>query len=392
MTTIIKNGLVYQNSVRKLLPLDILIKNEKIALISERGGLDEACGRVIDATGFILTAGFIDVHTHGIAGADFLCADDAMLEKMAKAYLSHGVTTVMPTLASAELNDIINAASGINDFARKSLKNSNGSCATFCGVHLEGRYLNPQRRGAHAERLLAPLNAAELDEFEKAGLECLHISAAFELDADRSFLKRAIEMGATASLGHTNATYEEALELQALGVTAYTHLFNAMPPLHHRAGGAAAACLLGDSFGEIICDGIHVSREMVALTYRMKRDRLVLISDSMEATDCPDGAYSIAGNPVTVEGGIARTHDGALAGSTLTLDCALKNLMRFCGIPLEEAIINVTEAPAREIGIFDFCGSIDVGKSADILFIEKNDSNTDFKIKSVMKSGTLVSL
>ena len=382
MSTLIKNGLAYQNDARRFLPLDILIENGRIAKISERGSLDGADAEIIDASNSRLCAGLIDVHTHGIAGADFLGASDDDLERMSRAYLSHGVTTVMPTLASGTLDEMVAAAKRIGFFE------SDNAGARFCGVHIEGRYLNPVKRGAHAPELLVAPSASELDEFCALGLENLHISAALELDTDKSFLKKALAEGATLSLGHTNATYAQSLELEALGVTAYTHLYNAMPPLHHREGGAVAACLNGDAFGELICDGIHVCGEVVRLTHRVKHDRLTLISDSMEATDCADGEYSIAGNAVNVIGGIARTLDGALAGSTLTLDRAVENLMSFCSIPLEDAIINATEAPAKEIGIFDDCGSLDVGKRADILFIDSDK----FKINSVMHGGEIVDL
>ena len=382
MATLIKNGLVYQNDARRFLPLDILIENGRISAIAERGALDGTDAEIIDASNSRLSAGLIDVHTHGIAGRDFLCANSDELKRMSRAYLSHGVTTVMPTLASGTLDEMVTAAQRVS-----SLENGNAG-ARFCGVHIEGRYLNPVKRGAHAPELLVAPSASELDRFCALGLENLHISAALELDTDKSFLKRALAHGATLSLGHTNATYAQSRELEALGVTAYTHLYNAMPPLHHRDGGAVAACLNGDAFGELICDGIHVASEVVNLTYRLKRDRLTLISDSMEATDCADGEYSIAGNAVNVVGGIARTLDGALAGSTLTLDRAIENLMSFCGISLEDAIINATEAPAKEIGIFDDCGSLDVGKRADILFIDADK----FKINSVMHGGEIINL
>ncbi|MBE6534129.1 MAG: N-acetylglucosamine-6-phosphate deacetylase [Ruminococcaceae bacterium] len=381
MQTLVKNGLVYQNASRKFLPLDILIENGKITAISQRGELDGVCAKVIDASNYRLTAGLIDVHTHGISGFDFLFADENALPIMSRAYLSHGVTTVMPTLASGTLDGMIRAAQRINDF-----KSVNG--ADFCGIHLEGRYLNPKKRGAHALELLKAPSIDELERFNLLNLKNLHISAAFELDNDKSFLNKALQIGATLSLGHTDATYSQACELETLGVTAYTHLYNAMPPLHHREGGTVAACLNGNSYGELICDGIHISPEIVNFTYKIKRDRLVLISDSMEATDCPDGKYSIAGNAVNVKDGVARTLDGALAGSTLTLDRALKNLMSFCNVSLEDAIINATEAPAKEVGIYGTYGSIDVGKQADMLFIDRNA----FKIVNVVKSGEVISL
>lgn len=376
MKRLIKNCFVYKNSSRSFLPMDILTDGEYISALGERGSLDGQDAEIIDAKGARLTSGLIDVHTHGICGVDFINADSEGLALASRGYILHGVTTVMPTLASAPLDVMLNAARSVCNF-----KADTG--ADFCGVHIEGRYLNPTKKGAHATEYLSALNADELSLFEALKPPALHISAALELDTSREFLSKAGEIGATLALGHTAATFFEASELEKNGVSAYAHLFNAMPPLHHREGGAAVACLLGKAYGEIICDGIHISPEMVALAYRMKGERLTLISDSMEATDCPDGNYSIAGNAVTVKDKIARTLDGALAGSTLTLDKAIKNLMLFCNIPLEDAIISATEAPAREVGIFDKYGSLDVGKRADILFI----SAEEFKINSVMKSG-----
>ena len=376
MKRIIKNGLVYRNSSRSFLEMDVLIEGREILSVGERGAFDNIDASVTDAHGMRLTSGFIDVHTHGICGVDFLGATDEGLRRASKGYLLHGVTTVMPTLASAPLDEMIASAKKIADFCEDG-------GASFCGVHIEGRYLNPQKKGAHAIELLASLDAKELSLFESVGLSALHISAALELDTSYEFLKKAQDIGATVSLGHTMATFSESRELEKRGVSAYAHLFNAMPPLHHRDGGAVAACLLGNAYGEVICDGIHVSPEMVLLAYKLKGERITLISDSMEATDCPDGDYSIAGNPVRVENKIARTLDGALAGSTLTLDRALANLMSFCGIRLEDAIISATESPAREVGIFDKYGSIDENKMADILFI----SADELKINAVMKNG-----
>lgn len=377
MRTLIINGLVFRNESRCFVPMNILIEDGVIVSLGE--DLSSADARVIDAKGKRIAPGLVDVHTHGICGYDFLLADNEALQRMASAYYEHGVTCVMPTLASAPLEEMLSAAKRIKEFCGEK-------GAQFCGVHIEGRYLNPQKRGAHAKELLSALSADELCRFEELSLPMLHISAAFELDKDKSFAKKALEIGATLSLGHTAATYAEAVECERAGVSAYTHLYNAMPPLNHRDGGAVSACLLGDAFAELICDGIHISPEVVALTYSVKRDRLTLISDSMEATCCEDGEYSIAGNPVTVANGIARTHEGALAGSTLTLDAAVRNLMRFCKIPLEDAIICATEAPAREIGAFESVGSIDVAKRADMLILGEGD----FEIQQVFASHDFI--
>ena len=365
MRNLITNGLVYMSDIHSFRPMDILTVGNKIVKIAPRGEIDSCDACLIDACGNLVVSGFIDVHTHGIAGYDFLFADSDALKKMSKAYLSHGVTCVMPTLASGRFEDMCSAIKRI-DKAR--FENQ----ASFCGVHLEGRYLSCEKRGAHAKELLAPLLAEELCELFDGFSGAIHISAAYELDTDRSFLKKALELGATLSLGHTSASFAEAVACENAGVSAYTHLYNAMPSLHHREGGPIAACLMGNAYAELICDGIHISPEVVALTQKIKGDKLVLISDSMEATDCADGEYSIAGNPVTVKNKIARTQDGALAGSTLTLDIALKNLMRFCNIPIEKAIISLTEAPAKEVGIFDEYGSLDIGKRADMLFLNES--------------------
>lgn len=382
MLTLIKNACVYRNN--GIRPLEILCGNGKILAIEEKIENIPENTAVYDANGKVAFPGLIDVHTHGRSGADFVSCSEKELRIMARDYASRGVTTVMPALASAPLEQMTASAKGIDAFVAEDGQ------ADLCGVHLEGRYLNVKKRGAHAENMLAPLTADELLRF--AMKKALHISAAFELDAEGRFAKAAKELGATLGLGHTMATYAEAKRAEENGVTSYTHLFNAMPPLHHRDGGAVAACLLGNGYAELICDGIHIAPEMIALAYKCKgAEGISLISDSMEATGCADGEYSIAGNPVTVKDGKALTHDGALAGSTLTLDEAVQNLVDFCSIPLTDAILCATETPAKQMGIFDFCGSIDVGKKADILFCDAQDVEKNiFKIKKIMLRGNFI--
>lgn len=381
MGTLIINGYVYRNEKKEFLPLDLLCEDGRIVTIGERGSIKVGENEVFDASGMALLPGMVDVHTHGRDGCDFNTASLEDMKKMAVGYASGGVTTVMPTLASAPLEEMMRAVALINSFE------SDERAASFCGVHLEGRYLNAAKRGAHAVNMLSALEASELDAPELRDCAALHISAAYELD-DGSFAKKAIEIGATLALAHTAATYAEAKEAERRGVSAYSHLFNAMPPIHHRDGGAVVACLTGDAYGELICDGIHIAPETVALAYKCKRERLSLVSDSMEATGMPDGEYSIAGNPVTVKDGKALTHDGALAGSTLTLDKAVNNLMSFCDIPLSEAILCATEAPAKEVGIFDVCGSLDEGKRADIIIAPMDEKR--LKIEKIMLRGRFI--
>lgn len=367
---LIRNARVYNSVTRAFFDGSILVENGRIAAVSREDMSAPAGIPVYDACGRMVIPGMVDVHTHGRAGGDFTTADPALLSVMAEAYLDSGVTTVLPTLASAPLADLEAAIDRINAL-RAEAAASAGKLSNVAGVHLEGRYLNVKRRGAHAADLLVTPDADEMEALMTRVEGARHVSAALELDESGEFLRRALALGATLSMGHTDASYETAEALIQQGVTALTHTFNAMPPLHHRDGGAVAAGLLSDkAYCELICDGFHIAPHMVKLAYRLAGQRLTLITDSMEATGCADGEYSIAGNPVTVKDGKARTHDGAIAGSTLTMWEAVQNLCEFAGASLEDAVYAATMAPAREIGLESEIGSIEVGKRADLLVLE----------------------
>ena len=372
-TCFIRNARIYRTVSRSFSVGSVLVENGRITALFTEDITPPAGIPVYDAEGRRVIPGLVDVHTHGRAGGDFGTADSALMTVMAKSYLDSGVTTVMPTLASAPLPELETSIDRINTL-RAEAAASKGVLPHIAGTHLEGRYLNVKRRGAHAADLLVKPDPAEVE-----GLLCRmdgarHVSAALELD-DGDFLRRALELGATLSLGHTDADFETASELFSKGVTALTHTFNAMPPLHHRDGGVVAAGLTSDTaLCEMICDGFHIAPHMVKLAYRLAGERLVLITDSMEATGCADGEYQIAGNPVTVKDGKARTHDGAIAGSTLSMWEAVCNLRDFADTSLENAIYAATMAPAREIGLEDEIGSIEIGKRADLLVLEDDDT------------------
>ena len=372
-TCFIRNARIYRTVSRSFSVGSVLVENGRITALFTEDITPPAGIPVYDAEGRRVIPGLVDVHTHGRAGGDFGTADSALMTVMAKSYLDSGVTTVMPTLASAPLSELETSIDRINTL-RAEAAASEGVLPHIAGTHLEGRYLNVKRRGAHAADLLVKPDPAEVE-----GLLCRmegarHVSAALELD-DGDFLRRALELGATLSLGHTDADFETASELFSKGVTALTHTFNAMPPLHHRDGGVVAAGLTSDTaLCEMICDGFHIAPHMVKLAYRLAGERLVLITDSMEATGCADGEYRIAGNPVTVKDGKARTHDGAIAGSTLSMWEAVQNLRNFAGTTLENAIYAATMAPAREIGLEGEIGSIEAGKRADLLVLDDGDA------------------
>ncbi len=376
---LLKNAYVYRNSDKTFVKSDIRIADGKIVDMGELSDNGECS---VDLDGHAVVSGLVDVHTHGRAGYDFSTVPAEKLSEMARDYAKHGVTTVMPTLASAPFEDMLAAVQRINSHV------AGDGEAQLCGVHMEGRYLSPQYKGAHASEYVAELCAEELDNDVFKKCKNLHISAAFERDTDGKFAEMAKSLGATLSLGHTAATFAEARDAEAAGVTAYTHLFNAMPPMHHRDGGAVCAALTGDAFAELICDGFHIAPQVIKLAYgALTSKRAVLITDSMEGTGCPDGGYLLAGSTVTLKDGKAYTDSGAIAGSTLTLDEAVRNLMSFCGITLEEAIPCATENPAREVGIFSECGSVDIGKRADLLVIADTHS---FDIQRVMIAGKFI--
>ena len=352
----------------------ILTDGERIARVGlGRLGEESAFGddvQKIDIRGARLVPGLIDVHTHGRQGGDFNIADGEMLAKMSRSYLESGVTSLMPTLASATLDSLYAAIGRISDAKRVGANN-------FIGIHLEGRYLNEKRRGAHASHLLSPLNSDEIsDLIEKMNaVGHSHLSAALELDEDGRFLNMAIEKGATVGLAHTDASFSEAQAVFDRGAISLTHTFNAMSPFHHREVGAVGAGLLNENvYCELIVDGLHVSPEAVRLAHRLKGDKLVLITDSMEATGMPDGEYSIAGLSVTVKGGQARTQEGAIAGSTLSLIDGVKNLALFADISFESALYNATVSPAKMLGIFDEVGSLEVGKMANMLVLDEENN------------------
>jgi N-acetylglucosamine-6-phosphate deacetylase len=369
-TCFIRNAKLYHTATRSFSDGSLLVENGRIIALYPADATPPAGVPVYDACGRRVIPGLVDVHTHGRAGGDFGTADVAQMRVMAKSYLDSGVTTVLPTLASAPLSELETSIDSINAL-RAEAAVSEGVLPHVAGTHLEGRYLNVKRRGAHAADLLVKPDPAELEALLTRMDGARHLTAALELDEDGQALRRALELGATVSLGHTDADFATANALFARGVTALTHTFNAMPPLHHRDGGVVAAGLTSDTaLCEMICDGFHIAPHMVKLAYRLAGERLVLITDSMEATGCPDGEYRIAGNPVTVKDGKARTHDGAIAGSTLSMWEAVKNLRDFADTTLENAIYAATMAPALEVGLADEIGSLEAGKRADLLILE----------------------
>ena len=374
-TFAIKNARVYRTEQRDFIPATVVVEEGKIKSILA----PDACTcdmTVVDGTGKLLVPGLVDTHTHGRIGYDFDSATVEQMKDMRHSYAVDGTTTVFPTIASAPLTQIEQAIDNVK-------------AAGYDCIHLEGRYLNCKRRGAHRADLLFPLDVNEfsalLDRME--GLT-VHISCAAELEGGEAFVKTAVSRGATVSLGHTDATYEEALEAISWGVNSFTHTFNAMRPIHHREPGPVVAALATEGvYAEVIADGFHLNPAIVKLAYLAKRPaHLTLITDSMSATRCADGEYAIAGEKVYVVDGKAINEEGNISGSTITLYQAVRNLMKFAGVSYAEALPYATIVPATEVGIDGTVGSIAEGKRADLLLVDAES----YDITNVWQAGEAV--
>lgn len=380
MKTLLRGGFVYDSSIRKFTKRDILIEQNGIITDTDYHG--DAVENTVDCTGKYIIPGLVDVHTHGRGGYDFNTADTEGVLRMRRSYAQSGTTTVFATLASETVENLNKSFEAIKpNFVPGS------GMANIAGIHLEGRYLNPKRRGAHPAHLLAPLDPAELKTFLEAMKPLpARVSAAVEMEGGEEFIKTALAEGAIVAIAHSDAKYDEAVRCVELGVTGFTHTFNAMSPLHHREPGCIAASLLCDSaYSEFICDGEHIHPEMIRMASKLKPvDKFVLITDSMEAAGCNDGEYSIAGQPVIVKNGKALTLDGAIAGSTLDLFTAMKNYMKFARKTLEEAVPAATSNPADMMGAGQYCGRIEKGRYADLLILTEYENP---EIESVWIGG-----
>lgn len=339
------------------------------------GDSETQADEVVDLHGGYVIPGLVDVHTHGRCTFDFASATVEQMKIMRDSYAKDGTLTLLPTIASAPFDDMVEAVRRIRE-------------AGFSAVHLEGRWMNEKQRGGHNPAYLAKPIPEELPPFfEAAGDMKVLITVAAELDPDFAFVREAIARGAAVSLGHTDADYDTAKAAIKAGINSFTHTYNCMPQIHHRAPGAIVAALESDdAYAEIISDGFHLHPAIVRMTQRVKaKDKLVLITDSMSATGCPDGEYSIAGIDVTVKDGKAINREGHIAGSTISLFDGLTRFMEFTGLSLEEALPYATENPARMVGMEHKCGSLRPGGAADFLVLDQE--NGAWQIRDVYRGG-----
>lgn len=320
-------------------------------------------GDAIDAAGAYLTPGFVDIHGHGGGGGTYDHGLDAIAAARA-VHLARGTTRAVLSLVTASIDDLAAQVGMIADLSERD--------ATVLGTHLEGPFLDPGHKGAHTESLLRAPDEAAVARLVEAGRGTVRqVTLAPELPGGLAATAQFVAAGVAVAVGHTNATEAEASAAFDAGATLLTHAFNAMPGIHHRAPGPVIAAMRDERVTlELIADGIHVHPDVIALAFAGAPGRIALITDAMGAAGEPDGAYELGGLAVTVTDGVARLDEGgAIAGSTLTQDAALR-LVVAGGLPLADAVAALTSVPARAIGLAGRYGSLRPGAAADAVLLD----------------------
>ncbi len=368
------NGKIYDSNKKEFatgqLALEQLIGNDET-------------GEILNAEGCYVVPGYIDNHTHGRGGIDVmenLSADD--FKELALSYARGGTTTVFPTVMT-------NPEKNIKRSIKAIAENAPNCPISFDGVHIEGPYISKNAPGCHILEYIMPLTETDtVGEFiAAAGKLRVHITVSPESEGGESFIKYCVSKGATVGIGHSTATYAQCSDALSWGCVSFTHTFNAMKALSHREPGTVGASLISDAYSEFICDGFHISPEVIGLGYKTKgEDKFVIVTDSLPPAGMPDGRYSLAGMPVNVNGKCILTDSGTIAGSGIDMHSSVLNLMSFANIPYEKALACATVNAAKQTGIYDICGSLENGKRADILLVDEKT----LQIKTVIAKGKII--
>ena len=339
---------------------DFTVEEGVFGKILPAGG---AGGEGVDLEGAFVIPGLIDIHTHGNSGADFSDGDDDGLRKMAAYLAQNGVTGFAPASMTLPY-DVLEQAYRT---ARRLRDEGPEGCATLLGINMEGPFFSEKKKGAQNAAYLRNPDWEAFEHLYEVSDGLIRIAdLAPELPGAVAFTEKAAKL-CTVSVAHTDASYDEAAAVYEAGATHLTHLFNAMPGIHHRKPGVIGAASERENvYAELICDGQHVHPSAVRMAFCLFPGRICLISDALRCCGMPDGQYTLGGQDVFLKDGIARLEDGTIAGSAATLWQCLQNAVRF-GIPRDEAIRAATENPARQLGVLDRVGTIAPGKQADFV-------------------------
>ena len=355
-----------------------LLFDEKIRGVVEVSEIP-ADAEIIDGNGCYAAPGLVDVHIHGYLNEDASDGSADGIRKMAEGVMKNGVTTFLPTTMTVSMQEIEAALDVVRSLQEES-KTWRG--AYLAGVNSEGPFINASKKGAQAaEHIKAP--DADWIIANKDIIKLCTIAP--ETEGGYEAIRKIRENSdVRVSVGHTDATFEQAMQAFECGATQVTHLFNAQTPLHHRKPGVVGAGLASDAYTELIADTFHVHKGLFSLIAKCKGDKLVLITDCTRAGGMPDGEYSLGGQKTFVKGIQCLLEDGTIAGSVLKLNDAVKNVAANTDLPLWQVVAAASLNPANAIGMGDVKGSIEAGKDADIILTDMN-----FDIKKTIMQGEI---
>ncbi|MEU3536717.1 N-acetylglucosamine-6-phosphate deacetylase [Streptomyces murinus] len=356
------------------------VKNGTVAIDGTRiTGAPPADAAVLDVSGHWLVPGFVDLHNHGGGGASFSGTAEQILTAI-RTHRAHGTTTLVASTVTDEMDLLVRQAGLLSELAEQG---------DIAGIHFEGPFISPCRKGAHSEALLRHPEPAEVRKLiDAARGQARMLTLAAELPGGIDSVRLLTEHGVIAAIGHTDATYEQTVDAIEAGATVATHLFNAMPALGHRTPGPVAALLEDERVTvELINDGTHLHPAALELAFHHAgADRVAFITDAMDAAGIGDGRYMLGPLEVEVSEGVARlVEGGSIAGSTLTLDRAFKRAVTVDRLPVEAAVKALSANPARLLGLSDRVGSLEPGKDADLVLLD-----ADFDVRGVMRHGEWV--
>ena len=379
-------NLVYITNGKIVLP-DGIAEGKALAYDKENGKI---CGiadsvpdgaEVIDANGGYVAPGLIDIHIHGYLGEDTCDAKPEGIKKMAYGIAKNGVTAFLPTTMTVAKEEIIAALDAVRSVKEDSKK---WDGAEIIGVHAEGPFINPKKKGAQAEEnILVPDADFILDNIDVI----TSVTLAPEMDKEHRCIKKLKEnSNVLISMGHTDADFDEAVSAVRDGVSHATHLFNVMTPLLHRNPGVVGAALGEESVSvEFIADTFHINPALYSIIAKLKGSKAILITDCTRGGGMPDGEYELGGQPIFIKGIECRLADGTIAGSVLKLNEAVRNVLRHTNLAVNEAFNMASLNPAMAIRTDDRLGSLEAGKDADIIITDK-----DINIVKTIKKGRVI--
>ena len=362
-----------------LVKTDIAFEDGKIVAIGKLDNVEP----IFDTDGVVLP-GFIDEHIHGAGGADAMDGTEQALQTISEYVAKEGTTGFLATTMTQSPENIGKALKNVKTVREKGEYKG----AEVLGIHLEGPFISPKHVGAQPLEYVAKPAPETFDKYnEISGGNIKVVTLAPEVEGGLDLVKHLAKIGVVASIGHTGAKFSDVEAAVAAGATNVTHTYNAQTPLHHREAGVVGAAMLIDELNcEMICDTIHVSVPAIKIFVKNKpHDKFTLITDAMRAKGMPDGLSELGGQQVFVKNGEARLSDGTLAGSVLKMNVAVKNLVEKVGVSLTEAVDFASANPAKNLGLYDERGSIEVGKRADFAVMDK-----DYNILYTVVGGKVV--